>query len=109
MLNEGIATYFGGSGKHDYNFHKKKLLEYLKNNNPDLIALVNNPFEREYIDNETPVAYIVGGVICEKIIKEYGKEKLFSLLQNKSKAEIWELLMQVGITKQNLKAELLKK
>ncbi|MCR5863271.1 hypothetical protein LRS05_14580 [Flavobacterium sp. J372] len=108
FFNEGIATYFGGSGIHDYNFHKKKLLKYLKNNNPDLTVLVNNPFEREYIDNETPAAYIVGGVICEKIIKEYGKEKLFSLLQNKSKAEIWELLMQVGITKQNLKAELLK-
>lgn len=108
FLNEGLATYFGGSGKNDYQWHKQRLAEYLKNNKQDLAALIDNPFERVYIDDETPVAYIMGGVICEKIIKQYGKEKLFSLLQNKSKAEIWELLMQVGITKQNLKAELLK-
>lgn len=106
ILNEGIATYMGGSGLHDYNWHKQKLGAYLKTNNTDLAALVDNPFERVYIDDETPVAYIIGGVICEKIIKEYGREKLFSLLQ--SKADIWTLLKQVGLTKENLKAELLK-
>lgn len=108
FLNEGIATYLGGSGTNDYQWHKQKLSVYLENHNPDLAALVDNPFERVYIDDETPVAYITGGIICEKIIKQYGKEKLFSLLQNKSRLDIWELLKQVGITKENLKAELQK-
>jgi hypothetical protein len=108
FLNEGIATYFGGSGKHDYQWHKDRFDNYLKSASQDLTVLVDNPFERIYIDDETPVAYIMGSIICEKIIKQYGKEKLFSLLQNKSQAGIWEVLKQVSITKDNFKAELQK-
>lgn len=108
FLNEGIATFFGGSGKHNYEWHKQRFANYLKTTRQNLTLLVDNPFERVYIDDETPVAYIMGAVICEKIISQYGKEKLFSLLRNKTKVEIWELLIQVGITKNNLKAELQK-
>ena len=108
FMNEGVATYFGGSGLHDFQWHKSKLREYLKTNSADFIALANNPFERLYIDDETPLAYVAGAIICEKIIREYGKEKLISLLSNKANLDIWNLLKQIGLTKQNLNSELLK-
>lgn len=108
ILNEGIASYLGGSGKFDYQWHKNKFKLYLKTNNGlDFAGLIDNPYERVYMDNETPVPYIIGGVICEKIIKEHGKKKLISLLRNTSKKDVWNVLKEVGITKENLSSKLL--
>lgn len=106
ILDEGIATYLGGSGNNDYEWHKNKLKAYLQQNTVDFEAMVDNPYERLYIDGDTPIPYVVGGLICEKIIRDFGKDKLMSLLQRSATTDVWTLLAEVGINKQTIAGDL---
>lgn len=98
ILDEGIATYFGGSGGKSYTWHKEKLKKYLTESDIDLAKHLN-PYERLFIENETSIPYLVGALICERTLKLYGKEKLFTLF--KSDEDIWLTLKEVGLTKEN--------
>ena len=103
ILDEGVATYIGGSGTYDYEWHRKKMTEHLSTATINLSEHFN-PYERLYIDNETPIPYMIGALICERTNRMYGKEKLFELLN--SEKEIWDALSEVGLTKENLTTEL---
>lgn len=101
LLEEGLATLVGGSGVNNYSWHRNKFKSHLVNNKVDL-GIYTNAYANEYIDNETPIAYMVGAIICEHVIRLYGKEKLFKTFE--SKTSMWESLLEVGITKENLNA-----
>ncbi len=105
FLNEGFATYIGGSGKYDYLWQRKKLAMFLAAN-PEFKfeAHVENPYERLYYEHETPVPYVAGALVCERTLRLYGKEKLFELF--KSDKNIWDTLKIVGLTKENITEKL---
>ena len=105
ILNEGIATYFGGSGKHDYSWHRENFSNYMDTAQLDLSAHLQ-PFERLYINNETPIPYMIGALICERTYRVYGKEGLLKLFNSDFK--LWTLLKEVGLNKENLTTELKK-
>ena len=105
-FNEGIATYFGGSGTFDYQWQKEKLKDFLKKNPDFNVSEHLNIYERLYFEKETPVPYIVSAVLCEMIIAEFGKEKLFSVFKNGTSAE--NGLKVFNFDKSNISAQLRK-
>lgn len=104
FLDEGIATYFGGSGRFDYQWQKEKLKKFLKQNPSFKIAEHLDVYERIYFEQETPVPYIIAGLICERTIKKYGKKRLFEIFE--SKKDILEILREIGLNKENMDKEL---
>lgn len=71
-LNEGFATFMGGSGGNDLDWHIAKLKAYV---------LVNPDFEislkdlRGYIPNgehHTEFRYVIGGLVCKKVFEKHG-------------------------------------
>lgn len=103
-FDEGIATYFGGSGKFDYQWQKEKLKKFLTEN-PDFDVLKHlNVYERLYFEKETPVPYVVSAVICEMIIAEFGREKLFTVFRNGTSAE--DGLKVFNLNKNNVNSKL---
>jgi hypothetical protein len=105
LLDEGIATYIGGSGTYDYSWHRRKMAKYLDTSKLDLGEHLN-PYERLYIENETPIPYMIGALICERTYRIYGKEKLFDLLNSEN--DLIETLDEYGLTKKNITTELKK-
>lgn len=106
FLDEGIATYFGGSGKFGYEWQKDKLRKFLIENPEFKFEDHLDPYERIYFEEETPIPYVAAALICERTINLYGKEKLFEAF--KSKKDIIEILKAIGLTKKNINQELRK-
>lgn len=104
LLDEGFATYVGGSGKFNYAWQREKLQRFLAEN-PDFdISKHLDPYERIYFEDETPVPYLIGALICERILRLHGKQKLMDLM--KSGLSLAEILPQVGLTDNNINTEL---
>lgn len=81
ILNEGIATYLGGAIDLSYSEQLKKIKDYIKNN--PSTNFYKNTFDNYYnIDYNTSFMYVGGAFICNVIIKEYGKEKLFEIMKS---------------------------
>lgn len=81
ILNEGIATYLGGAINLSYSEQLKKIKAYMKDN-PDS-NFYKNTFDNYYnIDYESSFMYVGGAFICNIILKEYGKEKLFEIIKS---------------------------
>ena len=109
IIDEGLATYLGGSGKFDYKWHKNELKKHIQNNKPDYTYLVENPFERLYINDETPIPYLIGALICEKGITDLGSVGFLKILrEHPENANTWDLLAKLGITRENIEFELHK-
>ena len=104
LLDEGLATYIGGSGSYSYNWHRKAL----KNELNQLKDFTNylQTYSRDYINEETPIPYMVGALICERTLKKYGKKGLIELLN--SKGTLWETIAPFGLNKANFNAELVR-
>lgn len=80
-LNEGFATFMGGSGGHDLDWHIEKLREYIIEN-PDFEI----SFEtlKGYIPNglhSTEFRYVIGGVICKQVYQTKGMVALMEGLE----------------------------
>jgi hypothetical protein len=105
LLDEGMATYLGGSGIYDYNWHREKFKTYMNTSSIDLAEHMQ-PYEQLYIDNVTPIPYMIGALICERTNRLYGKKELFKLLG--SADELWVKLNRYGLTIDNLTEELKK-
>lgn len=106
FIDEGIATYLGGSGHHDYAWHRNKLKFFLDKNPDYKIEEHMDPYERIYFEDQTSIPYLTAALICEMSINKFGKEKLILLLQ--SEKDLWTRLNEVGLTKQNIGLELRK-
>lgn len=103
LIDEGLATYVGGSRIYSYAWHKKNLRNHVEQH-PDIdFAAHLEPFER-FFAGETSIPYMIGALICERTYRLYGKEKLLELLGGGG--ELWDLLDAVGLTKDNFDAEL---
>ncbi|WP_375581264.1 hypothetical protein ABWH96_09760 [Marivirga tractuosa] len=105
LINEGMATYVGGSGAFSYTWHKENLRSHLENNPEIDFTKHLEPFER-FFAGETSIPYMIGALICERTYRLHSKEKLLKLL--KGEYNLWYLLNDVGLTKENLNAELRK-
>jgi len=106
FINEGIATYIAGSGKYNYEWHRKKLDKFLNENKGYNFATHMDIYKRNYFENETSIPYLTSALILERTLRIYGKEKLIELL--KSENELWTTLKTVGLTKENINEELRK-
>lgn len=106
FLDEGIATYFGGSGKFGYEWQKDKLRKFIIENPDFKFEDHLDPYERIYFEEETPIPYVAAALICERTIRLYGKQKLFEAFKNKK--EIIEILKAFGLTNKNINQELRK-
>ncbi|WP_114901160.1 hypothetical protein [Kordia sp. SMS9] len=73
-LNEGFATYMGGSSGYDLEWHIQKLKAYVLEN-PDFEISLSEL--RGYIPNgqhNTEFRYVIGGIICKKVFEEHGMD-----------------------------------
>lgn len=104
FIDEGIATYVGGSGGFDYEWHREKLKTFLAKNPHYKIEEHTDPYERIFFENETSIPYLTAALICEMCLHKFGKEKLIFMLQ--SQKDLWSTLNEVGLTKQNIGLEL---
>lgn len=105
LLNEGIATYIGGSGTFNYEWHRQQFATYMDTASIDLAKHIN-PYEKLYAANdETLVPYMIGALICERTYRIYGKAKLFELLNTGD--DLWSKLKLVGLTPQNITKEIM--
>lgn len=80
-LNEGFATYLGGSGGNDLDWHIEKLKAYVLEN-PDFEILLSEL--RGYIPNgehHTEFRYVIGGLICKKIFEKHGMDAVIEGLR----------------------------
>ncbi|MEO7174305.1 MAG: hypothetical protein ABIV51_00735 [Saprospiraceae bacterium] len=106
LLDEGLATYIAGSGKYDYQWHRNKMKKFLAEN-PGFDCIDHlDPFERLYFEQETPIAYMIGALICESTMRAGQKELL--LEQFKSDQDIWTILKLFGLNKENLNEKIRK-
>lgn len=106
LLDEGLATLLAGSNEYPFTWHRANLKHFLeKDPTADLIAICST-YDPRYINEHTNVAYAVGGVLCERILRTKGKEALFTALA--AGEDPWPTLAGHGITKTTLNGELLK-
>lgn len=104
FLDEGLAMYLAGSGKHDFEWHRMKMKAFLQKNPKLNLCNYFDIYSREYIDGQTSIPYMVAALICERTLNHYGKQKLFELMN--STDDIWNILSKVGLTPENLNREL---
>ena len=81
-IQEGIATYFAGSGGKDFDWHLNELKTFLKDN-PDF-RLNDLSVLNVYLPNGkhmTDFRYVIGGLISREIYKKRGIKGLISALK----------------------------
>ena len=105
LLNEGIATFFGGSGGLDYNWHKTNLINYIQTQKDFDFLNYTQAYDKIYVDDETSIPYMTGALIYEYVIDSYDKHTFFSLL--KSPNDLWETLQKVELNKNNFTKKLM--
>lgn len=72
LLEEGLATLIGGSVEHDYAWHRANLAFYLAADpSLDLRDRCTTTM-RDYINADTSVPYMIGAVLCERILRRDG-------------------------------------
>ncbi len=99
LLNEGVATLLGGSVEKDYAWHRANMERYLSQHPElDLSAHINT-YEQELIDGETSVPYMVGALLCERILRTHSKAGLLQALGGG--ADVWKAVEPFGISQAN--------
>jgi len=101
LLNEGLATLIGGSTGQPYEWHREKLKAWLETN-PDVdLSKHLNPYESQYIEEDTSIPYTIGAILCEVILEQHGKEVLFEALEQGK--DPWAYLQDLGIEQRGLR------
>lgn len=104
LIDEGIATYIGGSSGFPYEWHRKKLSRFVMEN-PDIdFSDYMDPYERVYYEEETSIPYLTAALICERTHRIYDKSGLIRLLSYEG--DLWSGLKEVGLTPENINDEL---
>ncbi len=106
FLDEGLATYFGGSGKFPYVWQRSQLKKFWLKNPTFSISEHYDVYEDLFFEKETPVLYVFSALICERTLRLFGKEKLFKMFERED--SLPEILKSVGLTKENMNIELMK-
>jgi hypothetical protein len=104
FIDEGLATYLGGSGGHSYDFHKKKFQRYLAEHPDTDVRQFMNPYLRNSdLDSETSLSYILGAVICEYAEGRGGKENINQLLKSGwDDSALWKEMEKVGLSRDTI-------
>lgn len=106
LLEEGLATLIGGSVEHDYAWHRANLQRYLAADaSLDLRDRCTTTM-RDYINADTSVPYVIGAVLCERILRRDGKAGLLHVMSEG--VDPWPALARYGITPETLTSELRK-
>ena len=106
LFGEGIATLIGGSGDHDYAWHRANLKRYLEADPAIDLRDRCNTHMRDEIEGQTSVPYMIGALLCERILRVDGKAGLFKAFA--SGDDQWPTLAAYGITPATITAELRK-
>ena len=102
LLNEGLATFLGGSSGYSYEWHLEKFTAWLKANPEVDLSGYLNVYQASYLEEDTSIPYIIGARLCEKLLTDHGKEVLFEALEQGD--DPWDYLAGLGIYKENLRA-----
>lgn len=100
IINEGFATYLGGSQGMDYKAHLHILKEHLKHNKVDVFKELVT--ESQYtVTDKVSLKYSVGALLCDLALKKCGKQGLITLLDSGKSNEDLMLTLEslFGITK----------
>lgn len=107
FFDEGLATYLAGSGKNTYSWHKEKVKKFIQQNESFKVEEhMEDIYERLYFEEETPIPYLIAAIICDRTIRLYGKNTYFEILN--ATDDLWKSLEKVGLTKENINAEIRK-
>jgi hypothetical protein len=106
LLDEGLATLLGGSNEHNYAWHRANMARYLKEHPAMDLSQHCNTHLQEYTNGDTSIPYMIGALLCERVLRREGKAGLFQVLSRGS--DPWPLLAPYGITPENLTVELVK-
>lgn len=106
LLDEGLATWIGGSTERDYAWHRANMGNYLLSDTSIDLRDRCNTYQRDDIAEHTSVPYMVGALLCERIVRTEGKKGLFRALA--ASGDIWTVLADHGIARDNLTDELRK-
>jgi hypothetical protein len=79
LLHEGLATWLGGSNEHPYAWHRAQLQRMLAEQPDRDLSKDLNVYNSTYYADETNVAYTIGALVVEHILRTAGKEALFAL------------------------------
>lgn len=94
-LDEGFATFMGGSGGHDLDWHTEKLKEYVMENPNFQISFDTL---KGYIPNglhSTEFRYVIGGLICKKVYEAHGMEGVLEGLKTvNTDEELYQFIEQ---------------
>ncbi|MCK0125221.1 hypothetical protein MWU76_12510 [Gelidibacter sp. F2691] len=83
VLNEGLATYLGGSKGMSYQEHVKVLIDFLDKEHISVSEhLFDNEKRYKIIGSNSSIMYSCGAFICHLAIEKYGKNELFKLINN---------------------------
>ncbi len=104
FFDEGIATYMAGSGKFNYEWHRKKLEKLLTQNPTFDFTSQTDIYARNYFEKETPLPYLTAALVIERTLRQFGKNALNDLLDTKT--DLWTSLKKVGLTKENFNKKL---
>jgi hypothetical protein len=81
IIEEGLATYLGGSLELDYKKHLQTLKVHLKSHKVDVLKELLA--ESHYtLTDRTSLMYSVGALICDLAVKKCGKQGLITLLDS---------------------------
>jgi hypothetical protein len=89
ILDEGIATFYGGTAGSDYVFHANNLQKYLSKNTIDFLD-TSLLWDLE-IENGR-LAYTVGALIIDYALNTYGTQKVIELFYCKDYEDIFSKL-----------------
>lgn len=106
LLEEGLATLIGGSVEHDYAWHRANLKRYLDADSTLDLRDRCTTTVRDDIYEDTSVPYVIGAVLCERILRRDGEAGLFQVMAEG--ADPWPALARYGITPETLTRELRK-
>ncbi|MBK9176442.1 MAG: hypothetical protein IPM46_08890 [Flavobacteriales bacterium] len=106
LLDEGLATLLGGSVEREYAWHRARMARFLVANPTLDLSVHCNTYDRFLIDGETSLPSMIGALLCERILRIGGKQALFRVFAAGS--DPWPSLVEFGITKERLSAELAK-
>lgn len=93
IIDEGIATYFGGSKGTEFKEHIKKVKNHLKENDINFYEKLFKESEQYVLDDTTSLWYTIGSLLCDISLKKYGKEGLLRLMNSGKKDE--DLLLTI--------------
>ncbi|MCF6142043.1 hypothetical protein L1S34_12165 [Flavobacterium sp. K77] len=93
IIDEGIATYFGGSKGIEFKEHIKKLKNHLNENDLNVYEKLFKESEQYILDDISSLWYTVGALLCDVSLKKQGEIALLELMNSGKTDE--ELLLSI--------------